>query len=69
MTPADFSSQIRRGDCWHWSGGGSSFDVVCCGIRGARNIAWYLRTGETGKKLRNTCGDVWCIKPAHQEIA
>lgn len=59
----------KQGDCWMWQGPisphgyGSS---AVGGIQGAHRIAWVSRHKRLPSGLlRNTCGQIACVNPAH----
>lgn len=67
---AGFWRRVRKdGRCWVWTGavGGLGYPAVTLsGYRGGARIAWVWHHGEApGGLLRNECGNLLCVNPAH----
>ena len=58
-------------DCWVWKSSPlKSYFYIDRGIRSnARRSAWYLQNGEFPiGKIKNICGDMFCVNPKHQKV-
>ena len=67
---ARFWKRVRKdGRCWVWTGavGGLGYPAVTLsGYRGGARITWVWQHGEApGGLLRNDCGNLLCVNPAH----
>lgn len=67
---ARFWKRVRKqGECWVWQGpvSGLGYPVACLsGVQGGHRIAWVWKHGVAPAGcLRNRCGDLSCVNPAH----
>ena len=65
-----FWGRVRRqGECWRWQGPltAAGYPVAkISGVQGGHRIAWVWKHGKVPKGcLRNKCGDLACVNPAH----
>ena len=65
-----FWSKVRRqGQCWLWRGAVSKLGypvAKIAGIQGGHRVAWVWKHGTRPRGcLRNKCGELSCVNPAH----